>query len=70
MKTTIMHVVVHGDTEDPSCGGDVLDISLKNEGGGYFLSLNKSDQEICIDFNEWEEVVRAVNVLIAQSSVR
>lgn len=70
MKTTIMHVAVHADAENASHGDDVLDISLEDAGSGFYLSLVKNDKEICLDFNEWHEVVKAVNMLIAQPSVR
>lgn len=70
MKTTIMRVSVHGNTEDPTFGDDVLDIQLKDEGGGLFLSFTKDEHEIGIDFKEWEQVIKAVNMLITQPSVK
>lgn len=70
MKTTITRVSVHGSTEDPIFGEDVLDIQLKDEGGGMFLSFTKNAHEIHLDFNEWEQVFKTVQMLLTQPTVK
>ena len=61
-KSTITGVCVH--RVDASHRTLQTEVKLEDEGGGEFIQLTDSEgQEIRLDFEEFEEVIKAVNML-------
>lgn len=65
---TTTQVSVHREDSSPVfCG---VSVRLADEGGGPFLEINDQDgQQIKLDFDEFEHVVTAVELLRGQDAV-
>jgi hypothetical protein len=61
-KSTIIGVCVH--RVDANHRTLQTEVKLEDEGGGEFITLTDSDgSQIRLDFEEFEEVIKAVNLL-------
>jgi len=68
MHMTITQVSVHKDGSSPVFGG--VSVRLDDEGGGQFLTINDQDGvTIKLDFDEFDSVVKAVDLLRGQGTV-
>lgn len=67
MKLTVTEIAVHKKNESPVVGDLVTYVKLMDDGGGEFIKLvqyTESDvQEIRLDFNEIEHVLKAIEMI-------
>lgn len=74
MKLTVTEIAVHKEDESPIFGDIVTHVKLDDEGAGTFIKIvqhndTKTD-EIRLDFNEIEHILKAIEMLKAQEYVR
>ena len=74
MKLTVTEIAVHKEDESPIFGDIVTHVKLDDEGAGTFIKIvqhndTKTD-EIRLDFNEIEHILKAIEMLKAQDYVR
>ena len=67
MKLTITEIAVHKEDESPIFGNIVTHVKLDDEGGGPFVKLiqntDAGTNEIRLDFNEIEHIMKAIEML-------
>ena len=69
MMTTLA-IAIHPTGENPVYGEMTITVSLDDEAAGPFLVLKQESGEVRICFDEWAEVQAAVQMLMAQESMR
>lgn len=69
MMTTTA-IAIHPAGESPIYGEMTITVSLDDEAAGPFLVLKQESGEVRICFDEWAEVQAAVQMLMAQESMR
>jgi hypothetical protein len=69
MKLTVTEIAVHKEDESPIFGDIVTHIKLDDEGAGTFIKITQSSDtqlnEIRLDFNEIEYIIKAIEMLKA-----
>ena len=74
MKLTVTEIAVHKEDESPIFGDIVTHVKLDDEGGGTFIKITQHNDtkmdEIRLDFNEIEHILKAIEMLKAQEYVR
>lgn len=74
MKLTVTEIAVHKEGESPIFGEIVTHVKLDDEGGGPFIKITQHNDtkmdEIRLDFNEIEYILKAIETLKAQDYVR
>lgn len=69
MKLTVTEIAVHKEGESPIFGDIVTHVKLDDEGGGAFIKIMQSTDtqmnEIRLDFNEVEYILKAIEMLKA-----
>ena len=74
MKLTITEIAVHKEDESPIFGELVTHVKLYDEAGGPFIRLiqntDAGTNEIRLDFNEIEYILKAIETLKAQDYVK
>ena len=74
MKLTVTEIAVHREDESPIFGDIVTHVKLDDEGGGTFIKITQHNDtkmdEIRLDFNEIEHILKAIEMLKAQEYVR
>lgn len=69
MKLTVMEISIHPDNENPVFGERAVQVRLDDEAGGPFVKIIQSTdegiQEIRLDFDEVEHIVKAIEMLKA-----
>ena len=67
MKLTVTEIAVHKETESPIFGELVTHVKLDDEAGGTFIKLVQNNDtghnEIRLDFNEIEYILKAIEML-------
>lgn len=67
MKLTITEIAVHKEDESPIFGDLTTHVKLDDDGGGPYVRIMQSSDtqmnEIRIDFNEIEYIVKAIEML-------
>ena len=63
VKHCILGLSVYRENDNPVFGETTTHVTLEDEGAGCFVSLKQASGTLRFDFDEFEEVVRAVNVL-------
>lgn len=67
MKLTITEIAVHKEDESPIFGDIVTHVKLDDEGAGTFIKLIQHNDtqmnEIRLDFNEIEYILKAIEML-------
>ena len=67
MKLTVTEIAVHKETESPIFGELVTYVKLDDEAGGMFIKLAQNSDtgynEIRLDFNEIEYILKAIETL-------
>jgi hypothetical protein len=67
MKLTVTEVTIHKENESPVFGELVTHIKLDDEGGGEFVKIIQHNDivrnEIRLDFNEIEHVLKAIEMI-------
>ena len=73
MKLTVTEIAVHKEDESPIFGDIVTHIKLDDEGAGTFIKITQSSDtqlnEIRLDFNEIEYIIKAIEMLKAGEHV-
>lgn len=74
MKLTVTEIAVHKEDESPIFGEIVTHVKLDDEGAGTFIKITQHNgakmDEIRLDFNEIEYILKAIEMLKAQDYVR
>jgi len=74
MKLTVTEIAVHKEDESPIFGDIVTHVKLDDEGAGTFIKITQHNgtkmDEIRLDFNEIEYILKAIEMLKAQDYVR
>lgn len=74
MKLTVTEIAVHKEDESPIFGEIVTHVKLDDEGAGTFIKITQHNgakmDEIRLDFNEIEHILKAIEMLKAQDYVR
>lgn len=74
MKLTVTEIAVHKEDESPIFGEIVTHVKLDDEGAGTFIRLIQHNDtqvnEIRLDFNEIEHILKAIEMLRAQDYVK
>ena len=74
MKLTVTEIAVHKDDESPIFGDILTHVKLDDEGGGTFIKIMQSTDtqmnEIRLDFNEVEYIVKAIEMLKGDEDVQ
>lgn len=74
MKLTVTEIAVHKEDESPIFGELVTHVKLDDEAGGPFIRLiqntDAGTNEIRLDFNEIEYILKAIETLKAQDYVK
>jgi hypothetical protein len=69
MKLTVTEIAVHKEDESPIFGDIVTHVKLDDEGAGLFVKITQSSDtqmnEIRLDFNEIEYILKAIEMLKA-----
>jgi hypothetical protein len=65
--TTTTEITVHPEEYNPIFGEHVTKIKLDDEAGGAFVLLIQDDQQIRLDFEEFDFVSDAVRILRLES---
>lgn len=69
MKLTVTEIAVHKEGESPIFGDIVTHVKLDDEGGGTFIKIVQHNDtkmdEIRLDFNEIEYILKAIEMLKA-----
>lgn len=67
MKLTVTEIAVHKKGESPIFGDIVTHVKLDDEGGGTFIKIVQHNDtqmnEIRLDFNEIEYILKAIEML-------
>lgn len=67
MKLTVTEIVLHKEEESPIFGEIVTNVKLDDDGAGLFIKITQYSGNdvgtICIDFNEVEHIVKAIDML-------
>jgi hypothetical protein len=67
MKLTVTEIAVHKENESPIFGDIVTHVKLDDEGGGTFIKIVQHNDtqmnEIRLDFNEIDHVLKAIEML-------
>lgn len=63
MKQCIMSLSVYRQGDNPVFGETVTKVTLDDEAAGMFFTLEQEAGALRFDFDEFEEVVKAVNTL-------
>ena len=67
MKLTVTEIAVHKENESPVVGDLVTYVKLMDDGGGEFIKLVQYTEtdvdEIRLDFNEIEHVLKAIEMI-------
>lgn len=67
MKLTVTEIAVHKENESPIFGDIVTHVKLDDEGGGEFVKViqyhDTQMNEIRLDFNEIEFILKAIEML-------
>lgn len=71
IKTTILSVSVHRDTENPIFGEGATHVSIEDEAGGGFITLKQSNDSaemglLRLDLDELDAIQAAARMLIDQ----
>lgn len=73
MKLTITEIAVHKEDQSPIFGNFVTHVKLDDEGGGTFIKITQHNDtkmdEIRLDFNEVEYILKAIEMLKAGEHV-
>jgi len=73
MKLTVTEIAVHKEGESPIFGDIVTHVKLDDEGGGPFIKIVQHNDtkmdEIRLDFNEIEYILKAIEMLKAGEHV-
>lgn len=74
MKLTVTEIAVHKEDESPIFGDIVTHVKLDDEGAGTFIKITQHNDtkmdEIRLDFNEIEHILKAIEMLKAQDYVK
>jgi hypothetical protein len=74
MKLTVTEISVHKEDESPIFGEIVTHVKLDDEGAGTFIRLIQHNDtqvnEIRLDFNEIEYILKAIDILKEQDYVK
>ena len=69
MKLTVTEIAVHKEDESPIFGDIVTHVKLDDEGAGPFIKIVQHNDtkmdEIRLDFNEIEYILKAIEMLKA-----
>lgn len=69
MKLTVTEIAVHKEDESPIFGDIVTHVKLDDEGAGTFIKIVQHNDtqmnEIRLDFNEIEYILKAIDMLKA-----
>lgn len=69
MKLTVTEIAVHKEDESPIFGDIVTHVKLDDEGAGSFIKIvqhnDTQTNEIRLDFNEIEYILKAIEMLKA-----
>jgi len=65
--TTTTEITVHPEEYNPIFGEHITNIKLDDEAGGAFVLLIQDDQQIRLDFEEFDFVSDAVRILRLES---
>ena len=69
MKLTVTEIAVHKEDESPIFGDIVTHVKLDDEGAGTFIKIvqhnDAQTNEIRLDFNEIEYILKAIEMLKA-----
>ena len=65
--TTTTEITVHPEEYNPVFGEHVTKIKLDDEAGGAFILMMQDDQQIRLDFEEFDLVSDAVRILRLES---
>lgn len=67
MKLTVTEIAVHKEDESPIFGDIVTHVKLDDDGGGTFIKIVQHNDtqmnEIRLDFNEIEYILKAIEML-------
>ena len=63
VKHCILALSVYKENDSPVFGETSTHVTLDDEGGGCFFTIKQDSGTLRFDFDEFEEVVKAVNVL-------
>lgn len=67
MKLTVTEIAIHKESESPIFGDTVTHVKLDDEGGGTFIKIVQHNDtqmnEIRLDFNEIEYILKAIEML-------
>ena len=63
MKHCIVALSVYRENDNPMFGETATHVTLEDEGAGCFVTIKQESGTLRFDFDEFEEVVKAVNVL-------
>lgn len=71
MELTIMKVALSIKDESPCFGENTIHVEIDDEAGGPFLSIRNVDQDrgLRIDFDQFDDLIKAVAMLRNQSKV-
>jgi hypothetical protein len=73
MKLTVTEIAVHKENESPIFGDIVTHVKLDDEGAGPFIKIVQHNDtkmdEIRLDFNEIEYILKAIEMLKAGDHV-
>jgi len=73
MKLTVTEIAVHKENESPIFGDIVTHVKLDDEGAGPFIKIVQHNDtkmdEIRLDFNEVEYILKAIEMLKAGDHV-
>ncbi len=73
MKLTVTEIAVHKENESPIFGDIVTHVKLDDEGAGPFIKIVQHNDtkmdEIRLDFNEIEYILKAIEMLKAADHV-
>jgi hypothetical protein len=73
MKLTVTEIAVHKEGESPIFGDIVTHVKLDDEGAGPFIKIVQHNDtkmdEIRLDFNEVEYILKAIEMLKAGDHV-
>ena len=67
MKLTVTEIAVHKENESPIFGDHTTHVKLEDEGAGTFIKIIQHNDiktdEIRLDFNEIEYIMKAIEML-------
>lgn len=73
--STILTISVHQETDNPIFGASATHITIEDQSGGPYITItqcqdNPESGTVVLEFEQFKEVVKAVNILEFQKSIR